>query len=182
MGSDGEAMRVIAVVTARWNSTRLPGKMLADINGKALIQWVVDRCKMSKVDEVVVATTSTSKPIIDYCFAHDISFDVGPEEDIVSRLYYTALDYKADTIIRVWGDSPCVDPEIIDELMLLHSDYWYLDNGHKGTGAARLSFAKLERDYKTVIGIDRQWYHKYCWPDYSVDDEESLARVRSILV
>ncbi|MBE3141048.1 MAG: NTP transferase domain-containing protein [Planctomycetes bacterium] len=175
-------MRTVAIITARWQSTRLPGKMLADINGKPMLQWVVDQCRKSKVDEVVVATTLSSWPIIDYCYAHDILFTIGDEEDIVSRLYNAGVAAQADVIIRVWGDSPMVAPSIINELLEFPGVYAYKDLGAKGTGAARLTFDKLKHDYKTLTGDDRHWYHKYCWPDYSVDDEQSLARVRSILV
>jgi spore coat polysaccharide biosynthesis protein SpsF (cytidylyltransferase family) len=161
--------------------------MLADINGKSMLQWVVDRTRQSKVDEVVVATTPSSQPIIDYCCQHGINYYAGDEEDILSRLYGVATQYKADVIIRVWGDSPLINPHCINLLLiayqLAHSpDYVYRDDGHKGTGAARLTFRKLEHDYKTLKGEDRHWYHKYCWPDLSVDDEKSLQLVRSILV
>jgi spore coat polysaccharide biosynthesis protein SpsF (cytidylyltransferase family) len=175
-------MGSVAIITARWLSTRLPGKMLADINGKPLLQWVVDRCRMSKVDEVVVATTESSQPIIDYCTSHKIPYYVGDEEDIVSRLHGAAVEFEADVIIRVWGDSPMVNPYIIDRLLKMKSDYWYADDGWKGTGAARLTFKQLEKDHKDLKGDGRHWYHKHLWPDYSVDDEESLQRARSILV
>ena len=48
--------KVIAIIPARWGSTRLPGKPLADINGKPMIQWVYEAVKRSDVDKVVVAT------------------------------------------------------------------------------------------------------------------------------
>ena len=48
--------KVIAIIPARWGSTRLPGKPLADINGKPMIQWVYEAVKKSKVDKVIVAT------------------------------------------------------------------------------------------------------------------------------
>jgi spore coat polysaccharide biosynthesis protein SpsF (cytidylyltransferase family) len=172
----------VAIITARWSSTRLPGKMLSDINGKPLLQWVVDRCRLSNVDDVVVATTKDSLPIIQYCMANKIHFYIGDENDIVSRLYHAAVKYNADVIIRVWGDSPCIEPLVIDNLLELRVDYAYRDNGSKGTGAARLTFRKLEKDNSTLTGDDRHWYHKYCWPDLSVDDAESLERVRAILV
>jgi spore coat polysaccharide biosynthesis protein SpsF (cytidylyltransferase family) len=181
MAKDGQ-MRTVAIITSRWKSERLPGKALIDINGKPMLQWIVDRCRMSKVGEVVVATTVSSHPIIFYCSTHNIPFYIGDEEDIVSRLYKTAKIHKAGVIIRVWGDSPMVAPSIINELLESPGVYAYKDLGVKGTGAARLTFGKLKHDYETLTGDDRLWYHKYCWPDYSVDDEESLARVRSILV
>jgi spore coat polysaccharide biosynthesis protein SpsF len=155
--------------------------MLIDINGKPLLQWVVDRVRMSQVDDVVVATTESSQTIIDYCKEHGINYYVGDEEDIVGRLYGAAVQSKADVIVRVWGDCPCVKPEIIDFLLQTITDYVYLDTGVKGTGAARLSFKKLEADNETLTGEDRHWYHKHCWPDLSVDDEKSLELVRSIL-
>jgi spore coat polysaccharide biosynthesis protein SpsF len=198
-------MRSVAIITARWLSTRLPGKMLADINGKPLLQWVVDRCRQSKVDDVVVATTKDSLPIIQYCMANKIHFYIGDEDDIVSRLYHAAVKYSADVIIRVWGDCPLVNPKAIDLLMEAPADnhnfdfYYFTSNDPKGMGAGLLSFGLLEKHYKELAGDDRHWYHKYLMAktpvrctntygtnlshiDLSVDDEISLNLVRAILV
>ena len=49
-------MKIIAIIPARWGSTRLPGKPLSDINGKPMIEWVYEAVKKSRVDKVVVAT------------------------------------------------------------------------------------------------------------------------------
>jgi spore coat polysaccharide biosynthesis protein SpsF (cytidylyltransferase family) len=158
----------------------LPGKALIDICGKPMLQWVVDQCRESAVDDVVVATTPSSQPIIDYCLSHDIKYYVGDEYDILSRLYGAAKECGATHIIRVWGDSPLVDPAIINVLMDSLYDYDYADDGHKGTGAAWLTFKKLKNDYESLTGEDRHWYHRYCWPDLTVDDEVSLQRVRKL--
>ena len=50
--------KVIAIIPARWGSTRLPGKPLADINGKTMIQWVYEAVQKSNADKVIVATDS----------------------------------------------------------------------------------------------------------------------------
>jgi len=52
--------KVIAIIPARWASTRLPGKPLADINGKPMIQWVYEAVEKSIVDKVVVATDNVA--------------------------------------------------------------------------------------------------------------------------
>jgi len=196
-------MRVIAVVTARWNSTRLPGKMLADINGRPMLQVVIDQCYKSAVDEVVVATTHNSKEIIDYCESVSQLWVAGDEEDIIQRLYLASEKEDADLIIRAWGDSPCTNPQVINKLIRAwetsDNDYIYAPYEPKGVSAALITADRLAEDYRTIVNNDdKLWYHKYCirqpyalalllrydlsGVNLSVDDEQSLELARSIIV
>jgi len=189
----------VAVITARWLSTRLPGKMLIDIKGKPMLQHVVDRCLMSDVDDVMVATTLSSQPIIDYCIDSGIRYCIGDEEDILSRLYTAALLTDATQIIRAWGDSPLTNPQTINQLLGEGVGvYAYAPFEPRGTSAALIDRKLLESDNKNLEGVDRHWYHKYCISrpytkvrlskysfshiNLSVDNERSLELVRSIIV
>jgi spore coat polysaccharide biosynthesis protein SpsF len=175
--------------------------MLVDINGKPMLQRVVDRARMSKVDDVIVATTVSSKPIIDYCEDNDINYCIGSEDDIVSRLFAAALATDASQVVRVWGDSPMTNPYVINKLLEMGTGvggYVYAPFEPKGTGSALLDVKLLEYDNEHLTGDDRHWYHKYCIDrpftvalvspfdrshlDFSVDDEKSLELVRAICV
>jgi spore coat polysaccharide biosynthesis protein SpsF len=89
----------LAIVQARMNSTRLPGKVLMDLGGKPLIAWAVEEsiAEFGR-SNVVVATTRDpgNAPIVAWCAAHDVqcfAWD-GPEEDVLGRFLECALRYR----------------------------------------------------------------------------------------
>lgn len=154
-------MKIVAMVMSREQSTRLPNKALADIEGKPMLQRVVDRVRYSHwVDETVVITMNTSPQIISYCqdngigvFAYD-----GDDDDIIARTYYAAIGFKADYIVRVWGDCPLIDPEIIDLVVNDHMSYGYdytYNLGHpKGLNCAVISFELLKYIHEELTDPD----------------------------
>ena len=187
----------IAVITARWQSERFPGKMLADICGQPMLQHIIDRLWESQVDDVVVATTLSSDPIIDYCRANYIPHYIGSEEDILSRIYNAADGQEGDRIIRIWGDCPLINPDDIDSVLEMSGySYIYFKGKAKGLGFAIITLSKLKHDYETLTDPqDRHWYHNYCLRqdgiltigeyesdiNYSVDTQEDLERIREIV-
>lgn len=193
----------VAIVTARWKSERLPGKALADICGKPLLRHVVDRARMARtIDKVVVATTLTSSPIIDYCQDNMIDCYIGNEEDILSRLYGAAERFGADVVVRVWGDCPMVDPELIDDVveLLIQNNYNYTHNtGYaRGQEVSAIPFHILSDLCQDLNDWEfRHWFHVYCVKNlnvgevknpidaakvnYAVDTQEDLERIREIV-
>ncbi len=154
---------IVAIITARYASKRLPGKVLADINGEPMLYRIACRVKQSKVDEVMVATTLKDNEIRDYCLKHKISFYMGSELDILDRLYCAACSIGADVIVRVWGDCPMVDPYIIDDALgLFKSGYLYTNGYPIGQNIAIVDFKTLEDAYLNVKDPeDRHWIHNY---------------------
>ena len=178
-------MRSVAIITARWGSTRLPGKMLADLGGKPLLQHIVDRARLSRVDDVWVSTTTSSKPIIKYCENNDIPHSISlDEDDILGRLYATARCAEADIVVRLWGDAPLISEYHINAALLIF--------GGNGTGYLAASWnegvvAVMEMDNLTAAHHsitnkeDRHWIHKYMSQPLTVDTQEDLDRVREIV-
>src|SRR3990167_1888835 len=114
-------MKVVAVICARSQSSRFPNKMMALLQGKPLLYHVIYRAMRAKlVDKVTVATVAGDKIIAKFCGRNKIRWYCGSEDDILSRLYYGAQLYEADIVVRVWGDSPLVDPEIINKTICYH--------------------------------------------------------------
>lgn len=110
--------RVVAIVQARMRSTRLPGKVLEKIQGEPMLTWVVDRVKLAHtIDEIVVATTTDSSDdaIVKLCHEKEYTVYRGDPEDVLDRYWKTAEALKADIIVRITGDCPLIDPELIDE-------------------------------------------------------------------
>ena len=111
-------MRVVAIIQARMNSSRLPGKVLEIVEGKPLIEWQIERLSLSRlVDEVVVATSDTENddPIVRLCKKNKIRFHRGSESDVLKRVTETIKRFDAYIHVECYGDSPLVDPKIIDE-------------------------------------------------------------------
>ena len=159
-------MRIVAIITARLKSVRLNGKALMDICGKPMLWHVVNRVRASMVDEVVVATTKKDKEIKAFCKENDITCYAGSEEDILERLYHASRRAEADIVVRVWGDCPLVDPEIIDETIkcYLNEDFWYVTNQGYPTGLsiAVVSFGAIKRAHRTMKDPEeRHWIHRY---------------------
>jgi len=112
--------KVLCIVQARMGSTRLPGKVLKIVEGKSLLEHLIDRLKYAKrINKIVIATTVNRKDdaIVDLCKRIKIDWFRGSEEDVLDRYYQCARKYKAKIIIRVTSDCPVIDPEIIDKMI-----------------------------------------------------------------
>ncbi len=96
----------------------MPGKVLADLGGRPLIQHVIERtAAASLIDRVVVATTEDSSDTALAAFVHDgLGAEVyrGSCDDVLDRFYRAAEPYAPDIIVRVTADDPFKDPEIIN--------------------------------------------------------------------
>ena len=115
-------MRTIAIIQARMGSKRYPGKVLADLGGKSVLQWVVDAAKAAKgVDEVWLALPDTPKDleIVHLCFDNDWNYICGPEHDVLNRYVDAARASEADIIVRLTGDCPLLRPDLIDRVIEL---------------------------------------------------------------
>jgi 3-deoxy-manno-octulosonate cytidylyltransferase (CMP-KDO synthetase) len=109
-------MKIIAVIPARYASTRFPGKALADINGKPMIQHVYQRTKQaSLVDDVIVATDDERIAAAVKGFGGRVEMTAVEHETGTDRLAEVAKRLDAAIIVNVQGDEPLIDPAMIDE-------------------------------------------------------------------
>ena len=111
--------KVIAIIPARWGSTRLPGKPLADINGKPMIQWVYEAVKKSKADKVIVATDNVEIKAAVKLFGGeavltDIRHQTGTERVLEAYQHYKD---EYDLVINIQGDEPIINEEDINYLI-----------------------------------------------------------------
>jgi spore coat polysaccharide biosynthesis protein SpsF len=109
---------VVAIIQARMSSSRLPGKVLAELGHQPVLAWVVQRARRAKrVDRVVVATTTdpSDDPVAEYCLANEIAVTRGSMQDVLDRYYKSARHFKADVVVRLTGDCPFIDPEMLDD-------------------------------------------------------------------
>jgi spore coat polysaccharide biosynthesis protein SpsF len=110
-------MRINAVIQARTGSTRLPGKVLEDLGGRPVLEWVVRAARAAtQIDTVIVATSSAAGDDIVAGLAESLGVPVvrGSEDDVLSR-FVAALDaHPADALVRLTADCPLLDPTLID--------------------------------------------------------------------
>lgn len=111
---------VVSIIQARMNSSRLPAKVLMPIAGYPMLNWVVERARMSQLtDKVWVATTTdpSDDAIAGYCADQGYPHYRGSEQDVLDRFYQAAKLAKADIVVRLTADCPLIDPGLIDEVI-----------------------------------------------------------------
>lgn len=132
-------MKTVAIIQARMGSTRLPGKVLADIYGKPLLCRLLDRIQRTKyIDELVVATTINQEDdgLVKWLSSNSIKFFRGSEADVLDRYFQCATKFGANIIVRVTADDPLKDPTIIEKAIMLclsNEEIDYVSNTLKPT-------------------------------------------------
>jgi len=113
-------MKIIASIQAGMMSTRLPGKVLMPLGGKPMLLFQIERLKQCRLmDEVMVATSTNpaDDAIADLCIQNDIRCFRGSEDDVLGRVCQAVMSAAADIHVECFGDSPFVDPDLIDEMI-----------------------------------------------------------------
>ena len=106
--------KIIGVIPARYQSSRLPGKPLKDIYGKPMIYWVAKRVESSNLEEYYVATDDNR--IFDVCQEYSIPCIMTSGECLngTERVAEVATKVKADYYVNIQGDEPCIDIDAIN--------------------------------------------------------------------
>ncbi|QTL34226.1 cytidylyltransferase domain-containing protein [Pseudoalteromonas viridis] len=126
-------MKTVAFIQARMASTRLPGKILKQLNEHSVISHLIKRLKQAeKVDEVVVLTSVNKEndELEAHLVEHGIACFRGSETDVLGRFASALNEYPAQHVVRITADSPFICPEIVDELVRKYqetgADYAFL--------------------------------------------------------
>lgn len=110
-------MKVVAIVQARMGSTRLPNKVMKPVNGIPMIELLLGRLAQAKtVDQIVLATSTDTAnlPLVTHVRKIGWAVEQGSENDVLDRFVRAAQAHQADVIVRITGDCPLVDPELVD--------------------------------------------------------------------
>ena len=125
-------MKIGAIVQARMSSQRLPDKVLTMVNGKPLLQYLLERLThCSSIDQIVVATSEdkSDDPIAEFCYKNGALCFRGPLQNVAKRFYMALEKYNLDAFVRVCGDSPMLDQKLIDQgLKLFNGEYDIITN------------------------------------------------------
>ena len=163
---------VSAILQARMSSTRFPGKALYPLAGVPLTEHIINRIKaVTDFDHIVLAVpdSPTEIPLIKMAQRLNISVARGPEEDVLERFLIAADQVKAQHIVRICGDNPLIDRQLIRSLIHTHlrenTDYTITsDSIPLGTGTEVVKVKAL----KSIAGTTTEpkyrehvttWFH-----------------------
>ena len=130
--------KVAAIIQARSTSTRLPNKVLKKINGKYLLQILFERIlRCNSIDKFILATTTNKADDVLVELANQFNFFTvrGEEEDVLSRFAKAVDNLDCDILIRLTGDCPLLDPDLINKSIssFLKQKVDYLSNCYPPT-------------------------------------------------
>lgn len=187
-------MKVVAIVQARMGSTRLPNKVMKKINGTPMIEVLLKRLAKSKeIDEIVVATSINKRNELLAKHVEELGYicEKGSESDVLGRYYQAAKIHNADIVVRITGDCPLVDANLVDNAItnFKAQDVDYLSNTSPATYPDGLdievfSIQALER---AIIETDCVFDHEHVTPyirnsgnfkTYSISHTKDLSDLR----
>jgi len=112
--------RTIVILQARTSSTRLPGKVMMEINGEPMIYWQVKRILSAKrIDKLIIATSSdsTDDELANYLLGKGLLVYRGSLDNVLSRFLEVSAMHQHDALVRLTGDCPLVMPELLDAMI-----------------------------------------------------------------
>ncbi|MGZ3794929.1 MAG: 3-deoxy-manno-octulosonate cytidylyltransferase [Pseudobdellovibrionaceae bacterium] len=175
-------MKFIGVIPARYASTRFPAKPLALLQGKPMIQWVVEGARKSKVlSEVIVATDHEEiRKVVEAIGGKVIMTD----SDLPSgtdRIQAAVKDLDFDGVINIQGDEPLVNGELIDSLARLFHEGSGID---MATLAQAISLEELQSPNVVKVVLNRQneaiYFSRYAIPYSRVSGSQAVAKDPSL--
>lgn len=144
-------MKTGIVIFARLDSSRLPGKALKSFAGRTMLGHVIDRVLGAKLADVVTVATSdrdVDDGVAQFAAAANVAVFRGSVDDVLARSIACAETYGLDHLVRICGDSPFMDPRLIDRIIAIHHEHGadVTTNQHPRTYPAGLSVEVLTLD------------------------------------
>ncbi|MDZ7271159.1 MAG: 3-deoxy-manno-octulosonate cytidylyltransferase [candidate division KSB1 bacterium] len=153
-------MRAVGIIPARWDSTRFPGKPLADIAGKPMIQWVYERAQRAALlSQVIVATDDERIEEAVRAFGGEVAMTPRHLASGTDRVALVARDMPVEIVVNIQGDEPLIEPAAIDQAVRLLIDD---PEAVVGTLAREVKDPAELADPNTVrVVLDRKGYALY---------------------
>lgn len=166
-------MKVLAITQARYGSTRLPAKILKEVNGMTLLEIHLRRILQAKaIDKLRIATTDEegSKYIVAIADKLGVEYYKGSVNDVLDRFYNAAAPENPVYVVRFTSDCPLVDPKLIDEIVQFATEHNYdyvstdPNSFPDGLDTEVVKFSALKRAYdEAVMSSDREHVMTYIW-------------------
>ena len=150
-------MKIVTIIQARMGSSRLRGKVMADLGGDTVLERVVHRVRRSQfAAEVVIATTTNAIDdiIVEECSRLSVACFRGAEFDVLDRYYRAACAYRADAVVRICSDCPMIEPEVTDTVVRS-----FLEQGaeYASNTVIKTYPRGLDTEVMTMDALDRTW-------------------------
>src|SRR4051794_24356614 len=116
-------MSTLCILQARMGSTRLPGKVMAELGGRPELAFMLDRLSGLAVDRLVVATSTAAADDRIEALAHQQGVAVvrGPEDDVLARFIVALDEFPATNVVRLTADCPLMDPGLVRTALDVHT-------------------------------------------------------------
>lgn len=117
-------MKTVALIQARMSSSRFPGKVLEDLAGRPMIAYMIDRARRARSLDLVAIITSTDPsddPLAEFAEQRSMPLFRGALHDVLERYAGAAEAFAANVVVRLTGDCPLIDPDIIDSVVGLRA-------------------------------------------------------------
>lgn len=179
---------VLIIIQARYGSTRLPGKILMDLAGKAQVLRVAERADAAKTPHrLVIATTTNPEDDATAKLCADAGLDVyrGSALDVLDRCYQAALPHNPEIVVRVTADCPLLVPEGIDEVVSALQDKqldyccWDLSTVPLGLAAEAVTWRAL--DHARREGTSPADREHVTWHIHTQPDKFRVLKMRTAL-
>lgn len=188
--------RIVVIVQSRMGSTRLPGKVLMDLEGRPMLERQLERLARARTPHAVVVATTTDprdQPIVDLAARLGALVTRGSEDDVLDRYRDAAREHAADVVVRVTADCPLIDPGVLDRCvatLLADPSLDYVSNTLVRTYPRGLDVEVLKRTVleaaaaEAMEPADREHVTRFVWrrPERfrlgSVVDESDNSHLR----
>lgn len=179
-------MRTVIIIQARLASTRLPGKVLYELSGLPMIAFMIRRVERTAgVQQVVLAISeeASNAPLADIAGDLGISVFRGSETDLLGRYRGAAEACRADLIVRLTGDCPLADPEVVASVIALRNSDGldYATNVHPPTWPDGLDVSVFTRDAlerahrEARLPSEREHVVPWMWRNSSLEGGRTLT-------
>ena len=143
-----------AVIPARYGSTRFPGKVLAELQGRTIIEWVHERAKASCADQVIIATDDEKVQAAAEKFGAEVRMTSPVHPSGTDRIREAIKDSDAEIIVNVQGDEPLIPPREIDRLIKVMQDNPAIEMATVAVAAPREEISGNPNVVKVVLDKD----------------------------
>lgn len=158
-------MKIGYIIICRFNSSRLPGKILRHINGKPILQYIYEKLLKVTTGNNIVVATSTEKsddPIVAFCTRNNINCYRGNLNNVAGRFLSCAKEFDFDYATRINGDNLFADIGIIKEMQKIAASeaYNFISNVKNRTFPKGISVEMVKTEYYSTV------YKKFCKPEH----------------
>ena len=146
------------IIQARMSSSRLPGKIMLNLDNHSILDYVIKQLTNSKIiNKIVIATTQddSDNVIVEYAQKNGLLYFRGNKEDVLDRYYQCAKKFSINNIVRVTSDCPLIDYRLVEKLIRLFKKHKpnYLSNTMlrtfpHGMDMEMFSFTTLEKTWQ----------------------------------